>query len=118
MRDGGWHRRRCPRCGKPLSVDFARVKGCARPVLPQLVCRLLPRGRRQACEWVALNPTRLDRRLGSFRVNLRNGMWCDFATGDAGSDITALTAYLFRLSQVEAGKRLSIMLGIEVCDGH
>ena len=45
-------------------------------------------------------------------------MWCDFATGDAGSDITALTAYLFRLSQVEAGKRLSIMLGIEVCDGH
>jgi hypothetical protein len=82
MRDGRWHYR-CPRCGKPVSVDFSRIKDCARSVLREQVCRWLPQGRREGCDWVALNPTRYDRHLGSFRVNLRTGLWADFATGDA-----------------------------------
>lgn len=112
-----WRRRRCPRCGKPVSVDFARIKECARPVLPELLCRWLPNGRREGDEWIAINPTRYDRRSGSFSINLHTGVWCDFATGDAG-DVVALAAYLFRLAQVEAAKKLSNMLGIEVCNGH
>jgi hypothetical protein len=48
---------------------------------------------------------------------LRSGVWADFATGDAG-DLVSLTAYLFRLAPIAAGRKLSILLGIEVCDGH
>ena len=41
-----------------------------------------------------MNPTRPDRRAGSFKVNLRTGRWADFATGDKGGDAVSLAAYL------------------------
>ena len=44
--------------------------------------------------YVALNPTRNDRRPGSFKINIRTGRWCDFATGDRGGDPVSLVAYL------------------------
>jgi hypothetical protein len=60
-----------------------------------------------------LNPRRSDRRLGSFRVNLRTGMWADFACHDAaGGDPISLAAYLFGLTQIEAAKRLAATLGM------
>ena len=60
-------------------------KWCGRK-LPHLLPRWLPDGRRVANEWLARDPTRPDRTLGSFKVNLKSGCWADFATGDAGSD--------------------------------
>ena len=30
-------------------------------------------------EYVALNPTRADKRAGSFKINLQTGRWADFA---------------------------------------
>ena len=86
-------------------------------VLPSLLARWLPRGRTEGLEYVALNPTRPDRHLGSFRINLRTGRWSDFATGDKGGDPVSLAAYLSRLSQRKAAEKLAGMLGIEVCDG-
>jgi hypothetical protein len=82
--------------------------------LPVILGRWLPRGRRQGLEYIALNPTRLDRRLGSFRINLHTGRWADFATGDRGGDVISLAAYLFGLSQIEAASKLADMLCINM----
>ena len=63
--------------------------------------------RRQGREWVAPNPRRLDRRPGSFKVNLATGRRADFTTGDCGG-----AAYLFGLSQAQAKERIATMLVI------
>ena len=93
-------------------VDFQRVNAAALAALPDLLGRWLPDGRRQGAEWVATNPTRGDRRRGSFSVNMRTGRWADFATGDRGGDVVSLAAYLHRLRQGEAARKLAAMLGL------
>jgi hypothetical protein len=93
-------------------LHFRSVNDAALAVFPALLLRWLPNGRRQGREWVALNPKRPDRRLGSFRINMTTGRWADFATGDAGGDPVSLAAYLFDLRQGEAAQRLAGMLGI------
>jgi len=99
-------------------LDFGRVNRAALAVFPELLAQWLPRGRREGLEYVALNPTRYDRHLGSFRINLRTGQWSDFATGDKGGDPVSLAAYLSRLTQREAAEKLAGMLGIEVRYGR
>jgi hypothetical protein len=95
-----------------MSTSFGMVNTAALAALPTLLERWLTTGRRHGREYVALNPTRPDRRLGSFRINLTTGKWADFATGDRGGDPVSLAAYLFGLSQGEAARRLSEMLGL------
>lgn len=90
-------------------VDFDRINRAALASLPALLARWLPDGRREGDEWVARNPRRADRRLGSFKVNMRTGRWGDFATGDPVS----LAAYLAGIGQVEAARELARALGIE-----
>ncbi len=94
-------------------IDFGQIASAAVPSLPALVSRWLPDGRREGNEWVSRNPTRVDRRPGSFKVNLRSGRWADFATGDKGGDAISLAAHLFGLSQLEAARKLAAMLGVE-----
>ena len=98
------------------SVAFERITQAARPHAEILCRRWLPDGRREGQEWVARNPRRADRRLGSFKVNLTNGRWGDFATGDAGGDVVSLAAFLFDLSQRDAAIRIAEMLGIHPYD--
>src|SRR5829696_6927590 len=93
-------------------VDFRAVAAAALPHLPVLAKRWLPDGRREGPEWVARNPTRADRRPGSFKVNLRTGRWADFATDQKGCDAISLAAHLHRLSQLEAARKLADMLGL------
>jgi hypothetical protein len=93
------------------TIDFKGVHKMALPYLPSLVRAWCPQGRRHGHEWVALNPTRRDKRLGSFSINLSNGRWADFATGDAGGDVISLAAYLFRTSQAEAARTLADTIG-------
>lgn len=93
-------------------VDFERVNAVALARLPELLARWLPDGRTSGREYVARNPTRDDRRPGSFRVNVQTGKWADFATGDRGGDVVSLAAYLGGLSQLEAARRLADMLGV------
>jgi hypothetical protein len=62
--------------------------------------------RRVGNELQLLNPTRDDRRYGSFSVNQRTGAWADFATGDKGGDLVSLYAFLKGLRQVEAARDL------------
>ena len=83
-----------------------------------MLARILPGGKRVGTELVALNPRRVDRHLGSFRVNRYNGRWADFATGAKGGDPISLVAYLADVSQGEAARLLAQMLGIKVGGGR
>jgi hypothetical protein len=96
-------------------VNFEAVRRAALPLLPVLLARWLPNGRRVGREYLALNPKRADRNLGSFKIVVagpRMGMWADFATGDKGGDVISLAAYLFDLSQTAAARRVVNMLGV------
>ena len=94
-------------------IAFRRIADAARANCAAIVMQWLPRGKRYGIEWCALNPRRNDRRIGSFRVNLRTGAWADFAADDHGGDLISLAAYLYGLSQAEAAVRVAHMLGID-----
>jgi hypothetical protein len=94
-------------------IAYRRIAEAAAASAPSVVVQWLPNGKRIAHEWVALNPTRVDNRPGSFKINLRTGAWADFATGDRGGDLISLAAYIFRLEQSEAALRIASMIGID-----
>jgi hypothetical protein len=94
------------------ALDFDRINQAALCALPVLLCRWLPDGKQRGHEWVARNPTRNDRTLGSFSVNLVTGRWADFAAGDKGGDIVALYAYLRGIRQGDAARELAQLLGV------
>ena len=93
-------------------IDFDAINRAALNRLPDLCAHWLPDGRRRGHEYIALNPRRLDRGAGSFKVNLQSGLWADFAIGVGGGDPISLAAYLSGLSQSEAARRLAEMLGV------
>jgi len=94
-------------------LAFRRIADAALARANVIVRRWLPDGRREGTEWVCKNPTRADRRPGSFKINLATGKWGDFATGDRGGDLVSLAAFLFRLSQADAALKIADMIGIE-----
>lgn len=94
-------------------IKFASINAFCLPMLDSLVRRWLPDGRLHGREWVALNPTRADRRAGSFRINVDNGRWADFSTDDKGGDPVSLYAYLNGHSQKIAALELASELGID-----
>jgi hypothetical protein len=96
------------------SIDFDRINAEALLCLAAVCRRLLPGGRREGHEYLALNPRRGDHRLGSFKISLRTGVWADFSSGDKGGDPVSLVAYLANVSQGEAARLLARMLGLEV----
>ena len=93
-------------------IDFGTINRAALAALPTLLRRWLPDGRLKGNEYTARNPTRIDRRPGSFKVNVRTGRWADFATGDRGGDVVSLAAYLSGAGQVEAARSLTDMLRV------
>lgn len=95
-----------------MSTNFERINQHAKPLLFAILRRLLPHGRVEGHEYVALNPTRADKHLGSFRINLRTGKWGDFATDDFGGDVISLYAYLQSCRQSEALQAISNIIGL------
>jgi len=93
------------------SIAFGRIADAALPYADTLCRRWLPDGRQEGPEWVCRNPRRADHRAGSFKINVCNGRWADFATGDGGGDLVSLGAYLFELSQKEAALKVAEMVG-------
>jgi hypothetical protein len=93
-------------------IDFAAVNRAALSVFPQLLTRWLPDGKLRNGEWEARNPTRDDKKSGSFLINIRTGKWSDFATDDRGGDVISLVAYLGGCTQVEAARQLGEYLGV------
>ena len=93
-------------------IDFGRVNGAALARAVAVVRGLLPEGRMEGHEYVARNPLRPDRRLGSFKVNISTGRWADFATGDGGGDLVSLAAFVSGLPQRDAAIRLAESMGV------
>jgi len=94
--------------------SFASLQQASLPMLHRLIPRWLRSGHREGDEWVAYNPLRSDRTLGSFKVNLRTGHWADFSTGDKGGDAISLLAYLRRVSQAKAARLLARELRVRL----
>lgn len=76
----------------------------------------LPDGKVSGAEYLAKNPRRNDQSLGSFSVKIKGnkvGVWADFSTGDKGSNLISLYAYLLGLNHTTkdgyllAAKKLS-----------
>jgi hypothetical protein len=80
--------------------------------IESLIRRWLPAGHRQGDEWVAVNPTRGDKKAGSFSISLRSGVWSDFATGESGGDMIDLYSYLNGVTLLEAAKAVDNILGV------
>ena len=98
---------------KPHKCDiFAEVKSAAHSQIRSLAERWLPHTRMSGSNLMALNPTRVDKSIGSFGINVRTGAWADFATDDAGGDIISFYAYLHCKSQIEAARELADILGV------
>jgi putative DNA primase/helicase len=94
-------------------VDFSDVSNAALAALETLIPRLLPGGYRDGEEWVCRNPTRNDNKPGSFKVNLRSGVWSDFATGDKGGDAIDLMGYLEGKTALDSARELALMLNVK-----
>ena len=107
-----------PSGGRRDRVNFKAVNHAATAALPTLLRRWLPDGRIEGNEYIALNPRRLDRHRGSFKINLRTGKWADFACDARGGDPVSLFAYLNGLSQTEAALCLATMLRIDTGSDH
>lgn len=96
-------RKSIPRCGQDSTVMSPAVADAiALPRLYYLLSCWLPCGKVQGDQYIALNPTRDDRNLGSFQINIKNGLWADFATDDKGKGAVSLASYLFDIPQKDA----------------
>jgi len=99
-------------------LDFSLIDRLALHHSTVILQRWLPGGQVHCGEYVVCNPRREDRHVGSFKINVRNGRWADFATGDGGSGFISLAAYVFRLRPYQAAQHIADMLGMsEACDG-
>ena len=105
-------------------IDFDGINRAALANARSLLSQLVPGGKFRSLEYVVRNPTRNDRKPGSFSINYKNGVWKDFATGDGGGDVISWLAYVKGLSQAEAARELADELGVPLTskangtDGH
>jgi len=99
---------------KNKKINFQYISMVAlRNAIP-ILQRLLPDGKIISHNWVVRNPKRADQNAGSFKINIRTGIWKDFADDNAkGGDLIALYAYLYDVSQPEAAKDIASMLNIK-----
>lgn len=107
----GKHNTTDPSYKKQL-FTFDEVNSSALIGLTSLLSRWLPDGKLTGYEYVARNPMRADQKMGSFKINVVTGRWCDFATGDKGGDPVSLYAYLNSCNQITALRQLAKELGI------
>jgi putative DNA primase/helicase len=94
-------------------IDFPAVKLAANRAIDMLLSRWLPGGRRQGVEYVVKNPTRSDSKPGSFSINLKTGVWSDFATGERGGDMIDLLVYLIGKAPLDAAREIGDLLGVK-----
>lgn len=85
-----------------LTNNVKQLQAASLVALPDLLRQWLPNGKQHGKEYIALNPNRNDRNLGSFRVCIRSGRWRDHAIGEGGNDVISLYAYLFTSADYRA----------------
>ncbi len=67
----------------------------------------LPEGKLSGHDYCPLNPTRADKHIGSFRINMNTAQQHDFATGDGGCGLISLYAYINNISLIESAEYLA-----------
>ncbi len=92
-------------------LDFQSINRRASDQMRATLSHFLPGGVVRGEEYIVRNPTRADRRPGSFKINMRTGHWADFATGDRGGDVISLVAYINRIGQLDAARLIEEMIG-------
>jgi putative DNA primase/helicase len=95
------------------AIDFRGINAAALRNGRKFVQGLLPGGKFSGNEYVVKNPRRDDRAPGSFKINIRTGVWKDFASGEGGADLISLVAYNDNIGQGEAARKLAHRMGIE-----
>jgi putative DNA primase/helicase len=98
--------------GSFFVIDFVAIKRAALQQALLLLSEWLPNGHLEGDEYVVCNPTRTDQNPGSFKVNVKTGVWSDFATDDKGGDLISLFAYARKMSQGDAARELAGRLGL------
>jgi hypothetical protein len=99
-------------------LDFDGVNRAALAQMRSFLERLIPGGRVESGEYVVRNPTRNDQHPGSFKINLRTGLWCDFAGADKdkGNDPISLAAYVLGMRNGQAAREVANMVGFHIDD--
>lgn len=102
--------------GRPRKASkcniFEEVNAAAQGRIESLARGWVAKARMSGDNLVGLNPTRKDRKVGSFCINVRTGVWADFATGEKGGDLISYYAYIHGLSQIDAARELADRLGV------
>jgi len=75
-----------------IMIDFDRANSVGLGYIKSWV----PGGNISGNEYFPINPTRSDKKPGSFAINLSTGKWMEGATFESGGDPVSLYAYLFR----------------------
>ena len=88
-------------------TDFAEINRSILTGYRQILPSWLPGGRFQGHEYVVQNPTRADKRPGSFKINWQTGQWADFATMERGTTPLSLYCYISNMPYKEAGLLLA-----------
>ena len=90
-------------------IDFQAINDHARSCLESLVREWFPQGHKEGNEFkigsLSGDPGR------SLSINLRTGVWTDFASGDNGSDPVSLLAAMRNIGQADAARELAGRLG-------
>ena len=93
-----------------MTIDFDQINQAALGALESLLVEWFPAGKRNGNEFQIGD---ISGNAGSsLSINLRSGVWCDFAGGDKGSDPISLLAAIRGCKQGEAAKELAERLSI------
>jgi putative DNA primase/helicase len=93
-------------------IDFEGINRAALRNGRSFLQDLVPGGKFRSLEYEVRNPTRHDKNPGSFKINYKTGVWKDFASGEGGSDLISLVAYVRGIGQAEAARELAAKLGV------
>jgi len=96
-----------------INQNIQAVAHAALLSIETLIPSWIPDAKREGGDYVALNPTRHDNKVGSFRITRSNGSWRDAATGEGGGDLVSLFAYIHGLArQTDAAKEIAPLVGL------
>ena len=95
-------------------LQLADVNAAALRLYPGLLYHWLPGGTLHGDEYTVLNPSRNDASKGSFKINIVDGRWADFATPQRGTNPVGLYAEFFcdgnfRAALLEVARQIGML---------
>ena len=89
-------------------IDFDQINRVALSALPILLHRWMPDGRQRGREFIARNPSREDRRPGSFTINTATGRWAGYTPRSTDASPSGRRFYEWRtMRRPERARRAS-----------